>query len=432
MKRFLIIVFLITYIMSVSCTNNDNTEVVKNDTEITLNEQTLYQLGVLEATIQETSENINPEKSDKEEYNPINYNKQSGMWFTYMEYQDILYNKTESEFTESIKSRLVQAAQMGINTVYIHVRAFNDCCYKSDIFPQADYYSGNYDALEITLNEAHKLGLSVHAWLNPLRCQTDEQMKKLDTDFQIKKWYDDSKKNGTYIVKLENRWYLNPAYDEVREYIASGAAEIVRNYHVDGIHIDDYFYPTSETEFDADAFSESGSSDLDKWRIENINLMVSSIYDAVKKENKEVLFGISPQGNIDSNYSSQYADVKTWVSKTGYCDYIVPQIYYGFKNESCPFEKTVKKWVDLNTCKDISLVIGLGAYKVGNEDKWAGSGKNEWIEDKDIISKQAEYAAKNDLGIAIYSYDSTFSEKLNEERSDIAETVKKYYGGEQS
>ena len=124
--------------------------------------------------------------------------------------------------------------------VYVHVRAYNDCCYESDIFPCAEYYNGNYDALEITLNEAHKLGLSVHAWLNPLRCQTDEQMKTLDTNFQIKKWYNDSKKNGTYIVKLEDRWYLNPAYNEVREYIASGAAEIVRNYDVDGIHIDDY------------------------------------------------------------------------------------------------------------------------------------------------------------------------------------------------
>ena len=71
--------------------------------------------------------------------------------------------------------------------------------------------------------------------------------------------------------------------------------------------------------------------------------MVSSIYQAVKKENKEALFGISPQGNIDSNYSGQYADVKTWASESGYCDYIVPQIYYGFKNESCPFEETVKK-----------------------------------------------------------------------------------------
>ena len=116
------------------------------------------------------------------------------MWFTYMEYRDMLYNKTESEFTESIKNRLAQAAETGINTVYVHVRAYNDCCYESDIFPCAEYYNGNYDALEITLNEAHKLGLSVHAWLNPLRCQTDEQMKTLDTNFQIKKWYNDSKK----------------------------------------------------------------------------------------------------------------------------------------------------------------------------------------------------------------------------------------------
>lgn len=428
MKRLLIVVIIMACFMSVSCGNQENTETLNGDTDISLNEQTLYQLGVAEPTEQTATE---AENADDENYIPINYEKQAGMWFTYMEYRDMLYNKTESEFTESIKNRLAQAAEKGINTVYVHVRAYNDCCYESDIFPCAEYYNGNYDALEITLNEAHKLGLSVHAWLNPLRCQTDEQMKTLDTNFQIKKWYNDSKKNGTYIVKLEDRWYLNPAYNEVREYIASGAAEIVRNYDVDGIHIDDYFYPTSETEFDADAFSESGSNDLEKWRIENINTMVSSIYQAVKKENKEALFGISPQGNINSNYSGQYADVKTWASESGYCDYIVPQIYYGFKNESCPFEETVKKWKDINTCDDVSLIIGLGAYKVGNEDKWAGSGKNEWIEDSGIISRQAEYSAKNDLGIAIYSYDSAFSEKLAGELLYIAEIIKKYYGGEQ-
>ena len=134
MKRLLIVVIIMACFMSVSCGNQENTETLNGDTDISLNEQTLYQLGVAEPTEQTATE---AENADDENYIPINYEKQAGMWFTYMEYRDMLYNKTESEFTESIKNRLAQAAETGINTVYVHVRAYNDCCYESDIFPCA-------------------------------------------------------------------------------------------------------------------------------------------------------------------------------------------------------------------------------------------------------------------------------------------------------
>lgn len=391
---------------------------LNDDSEMSLSEQTIEQLGVFE-------------EKEVEGIGTINYEKQSAMWFTYMDYKDILKGKSESEFTKSISKRFDNAKEMGINTIYLHVRAFNDCYYHSEMFPVGEYYDSGYDPLKIMINEAHRRGLSVHAWINPLRCQTDEQMKKLDGRYLIKKWYDDRDKNGTYIVDLSGRWYLNPAYSEVREYIADGAAEIVENYNIDGLHIDDYFYPTSEESFDAAAFAGSGGSDLDKWRLENINTLVKSLYNTVKSKDPEILFGISPQGNIDSNYDSQYADVKKWMSESGYCDYITPQVYFGFENQNCPFRETVDKWKSMCVSSDVKLVIGICTYKIGSEDKWAGSGKNEWIENSGIVSAQAEYAAQNGLGTAVYSYDSTFSEQNAGERRLLSDMLNKKYGGEQ-
>lgn len=424
-KGFIILITLVTFIISVSCGNENNLPAVISDSEISLNEQNLNQLGIYDTT--ESSDSI-----EKVEYSVLNFEKQIGMWFTYMDYQSILKGKSEEEFTKSVISSFTNAKNLGVNTLFVSTRAFNDCYYNSKIFPKGEYYDGEYDPLEIVINEAHKLGLSVHAWVNPFRCQTDEQIKKIDDSFQIKKWYNDKEKNGTYIVRIEEKWYLNPAYPEVRDYVADGVKEIALNYDADGIHIDDYFYPTSDKEFDATAFSKSENTNLDQWRIDNINEVVSSIYNTVKSVNPDMLFGISPQGNIDLNYSSQYADVKTWISETGYCDYIVPQIYFGFKNENCPFKETVDKWINLNNCEDVKLVIGLCTYKIGNEDEWAGSGKNEWIEDSGIISQQVEYVAQNDLSFAIYSYASTFSNRITEEKETLLKTINKHYGGEQS
>lgn len=422
MKRlFFIFVVIFVLIINVSCKKAEihNKPSESYDPIVSLNEQTLEQLRVQEPT----------EKKEETEAGILNFDDQTGMWFTYMDYADILKGKNEEDFTQSVSSRFENAKKSGINTLYLHVRAFNDSYYKSKIFPKGEYYDADYDPLEIMINEAHKLGLSVHAWINPLRCQTDEQLKRLDESYTIKKWYDSDEKNGAYIVNIENNWYLNPAYTEVRSYISDGVKEIVQNYKVDGLHIDDYFYPTSEKTFDAAAFSESGSENLDEWRKDNINKMIKEIYSVIKAEDKNMLFGISPQGNINANYSSRYADVKKWASELGFCDYIVPQIYFGFENESCPFKDTVKLWREINSCKEVKLIIGLCTYKIGNEDKWAGSGKNEWKENRNIVSEQIQYCAENDLNISVYSYSSTFSEEIAKEQKSISETIRKY-GGE--
>lgn len=417
-----VILFTIISSMLLCGCSSDNNTAKSNSNDIHLYdyEQTPLQLGI---DTENPSDNIN---SDKLEYKPLNYSPQSAMWFTANDYPDILLGKTEEEFTTTIKERFSNAKSLGINTVYVHVRAFGDAYYNSELFSEGLFMSPNceYDPLDIMISTAHEMELSIHAWINPLRCQSEIQMNEMDDSFTLKQWFSDDDKKEKYMSLVGDRWWLCPAYTEVREFIAKGAAEIVHNYDVDGINIDDYFYPTENTDFDAYAFKQSNSKNLSEFRKEQCSLMVSEIYDAIKSENPNVLFGISPQGTLNGN-DKQYSDVKKWCSQDGYCDYIVPQIYFGLKNETAPFAETAALWKAMTTDGNIQLVIGICTYKMGKEDIYAGNGKNEWQNDHSISSKEVKLVRDMKLGTALYSYDSTFcptdenADYMEKERSAI-------------
>lgn len=335
-------------------------------------------------------------------YEPINYTDVRGLWIPYMRFDEIVNGKTEEEYRSAVKDLLSDAAGRSINTIYFHAHPNGDAYYDSDLFPVGNLHNGDYDPLAIMLEEAHEADVSVHAWLNPLRLQTEEQMAEIPDSFVTKQWTLEPEKN--YVGLVNGRWYLNPAYPEVRELISSAAAEIVEKYPVDGIHIDDYFFPTTDPDFDRAAFEASGASDLAMWRRENVTRFVKGIYDAVRTVNSKVLFGISPQGNINADYTTQYADVRLWGGTQGYCDYILPQIYYGFKNETMPFERTLRQWEELTAGSGVSLIIGLAAYKQGRNDQWAGAaGENEWIEEPDVIQRQIALVESSSAdGYALY------------------------------
>ena len=135
----------------------------------------------------------------------------------------------------------------------------------------------------------------------------------------------------------------------------------------------------------------------------------------IKDYDKEILFGISPDGNIENNYNSNYVDTITFVTKEGYLDYIMPQVYYGFLNSIKPFEETIKSWNNLITI-DIDLIPALAFYKSGNVDKYAKEGVNEWIEYNNIISREVmlSRSLSNYSGFAIFRYDSIFGNNLTE------------------
>lgn len=337
-----------------------------------------------------------------EGYEPLNFQRQVGIWLPYVKFPDIMQGKSEEEFRRCISELLSDASADNVNTLYFHVRPNGDAYYVSELFPKGTALDGSYDPLEIVIEEAHKAGISVHGWINPLRLQTEEQMSSVPEGFIVKEWIDAGE---PFVKNVNGKWYLDPAYPETVELLQASVREILDNYEVDGIHIDDYFYPTTDPDFDREAFEQSGSNDLSAWRTENVSRFVKAIHDTVKAKDERLKFGISPQGNIDADYDSQYADVRRWGSEEGFADYIVPQIYFGFENETHPFLPTLRQWEEITRGGAVSLIIGLAAYKLGREDRWAGEAAQlEWINDPDIISKQIEAVRDSSAdGYALYS-----------------------------
>ena len=352
-----------------------------------------------------------------------------GVWISYLEISTLLKNKSKSEFRQAVDKIYDNCVSIGINTVYVHARAFGDAFYDSQLFPASKYLSGTvgqgtgYDPYEILIDEAEKHGLSFHAWINPLRLCTNDDMQAISSDYTIKKWYN-SEYKGRYIVNVSGTWYLNPAYEETVQLVCDGVKEILDKYDVDGIHIDDYFYPTTDASFDSAAFASSGYYSLSAFRINNCNKLVKAIYNTVHSCSASAVFGASTQGSIENNINQLYADAESWC-KGGYVDYFAPQIYYGFNNSAQPFEKCTDTWVKMLKNTDVKLYIGLAVYKIGKEDTWAGDGKWEWCNTETMLKRQTEYARKQGCdGIILYSYNYIFtsgyvSSAINKEISNL-------------
>ena len=375
-----------------------------------------------ESSSSSSSESSAPSESSSSEEKPVqNTYAPSGetkaVWISYLEYQSILQGKSKSQFISNIKTMFGNLSKDGFNTVFVHVRSHSDSMYDSDIFPWSVYCTGTegkdpgYDPLEIMVAEAHSAGLKIEAWINPYRVKGTSNTSKIAGSSPAYKWLDSGK-----VIVLDNGIYYNPADEEVIELIVSGVEEIVRNYDVDGIHFDDYFYPTTSESFDKTYYNEykqnGGKLKLAEWRRQNVNTLIKEVYSAIKAIDSSCRFGVSPAGNMDQNYNTLYCDVYTWVTSKGYVDYICPQIYFGFNNKSKPYLTVLSEFSNMITRNDVELIVGLAAYKAGAEDTYAGeSGKKEWINNNDILARQVS-AARNESeysGFALYRYDSIYN-----------------------
>ncbi len=345
------------------------------------------------------------------------------VWFTYYELSSYLVDKSESEFKKSISKIFKELGKNGFNRVTVQVRPYADAFYKSSYFPTSKYCVGvqggelEYDPLEIMVRYAHKYGLSAEAWINPYRVSNDSDFSALSDDNTALQW-----KDTDNLIVCDSGIYFNPSSDDVTELIVNGVKEIAENYDVDSICFDDYFYPVKDSSIDDDLYSQykenGGESSLQDWRRDNVSNMVSSVYKEVKQINPDITFGISPASDMDNDYASLYADVEKWCNEDGYVDYICPQIYFGFKNENQPFMKTVKEWCSTAKC---DLYVALPLYKSGKEDEFAGElGKNEFVDNNNVISRQVQYLQKLDEvgGYYIFSYSSL--------KDDDAETQNLY------
>lgn len=342
---------------------------------------------------------------------------------------------SEGGFRAKAENMFADIAGRGFNHIFLQVRPFSDAFYKSEIFPWSKYISGEegkspgYDPLAVFIKVAHSHNLKLHAWINPYRISaTSSEMKHLADSNPAKSMYE---KNTSDIYVSQQGIYYNPASLTVQKLILDGVRELVNNYDIDGIHIDDFFYPTTSEDIDKTEYEKykqnSGNLTLDQFRLEQVNAFVSGMYSVAKAKDESIIVSISPGADIDKNMNELYADVRSWSQKEGFCDWLIPQIYYGFKNESKPFRETVKEWETLADERCVKLIIGLASYKCGEIDSYAGKGQNEWRENNDILSRQLKFLRAEKLsGYAIFSYGSLkfpnetmvkewefFSEELN-------------------
>lgn len=341
-----------------------------------------------------------------------------GVWFSYLELK-AAPKSSKKEFSSYLEKRFEQLKELSVNCVFVQVRPFADAIYKSEIFPSSSCVVKNrgdrlpFDFLKVIIDIAKKFSLSVHAWINPYRI-----LLKGENEEVLLKGGNEKTLSYPDTVSVSEGLFFSPASTKAQKIVISGVREILENYDVDGIHIDDYFYPTTDEEIDKTQFEDykksGGTMSLSNWRRENVNALVRGIYTAVKECSNKKIFSISPAGNIEKNRNVYFADVERWGSEDGYCDVLIPQIYFGFENGHLPFESCAKQWRKIVTNKNVSLCAGLALYKVGKEDLNAGSGKDEWKNENDIISRQVEFLrGENYAGFCLYSLQFVnFNEKL--------------------
>lgn len=327
---------------------------------------------------------------------------------------------------EKLKSEadeiLDNAADLGFNAVFLQVRPCADALYDSEIFPWSIYLTGeqgvspddDFDPLAYCVKGAHKRGMELHAWINPYRItRAAAEWDKLAANHP-------AKQHSEWVIEYKGNYYFNPALSEVQQLVIDGAVEIVRNYDVDGIHMDDYFYPGTDFDDSASFAALGGGAELGDWRRENVDTLVNGLYKAIKAADKSVSFGISPAGiwasktlnelgsdttSTFSSYYGSYADTRAWV-KSGWIDYIAPQIYWERGHKTADFTALLDWWSDLVKGTDVDLYIGLADYKT-LEAKAADSA---WYDGREIAEQLADCAENDEVdGVIHFRYGSIAS-----------------------
>ncbi|MFB5268391.1 family 10 glycosylhydrolase [Paenibacillus enshidis] len=325
----------------------------------------------------------------------------------------------QQEFT----NLLDDLAGMGINAVFVQVRASADAIYPSDTVPWGKYLTGvqgkspGYDPLAFMIEEAHKRGMEFHAWFNPFRASTTASTAGLAANHVAVQHPD-------WIVNNGSQLYINPGIPAAREQVIDDIMEVVNQYDIDGVHLDDYFYPYSGTFNDDTTYASYNDSGLNKgdWRRDNINRFVKELGAAIHAAKPDSQFGISPFGvwrnkaddptGSDTRagvtaYGTTYADVRTWI-KEGWVDYVAPQIYWSIGFSAAAYDKLVSWWSDEVEGTNVKLYVGHAPYKLGtSEQGWQTAqqiiDQLKWNENysgvKGDIFFSAQYLRKNPLGL---------------------------------
>lgn len=327
---------------------------------------------------------------------------------------------------------------LNFNAVVVQIRTAGDAFYPSNLSPISKYLTGNegkfaennFDYLKWMISESHLRGFEFHAWFNPYRATFD-----LNTAILSPK--NDYFVHNDWMIKYGTKFYYNPGLPAVQNHLTEIIAEVVKNYDIDAVHFDDYFYPykiEKEVFNDKNSFELYGikNQNIDDWRRSNVDSLMKKVHFAIKKEKKNVQFGISPFGvwrnksqdtlGSDSqagqtNYDDLYADPKIWM-KNKWIDYIVPQLYWSLDFKKASHRKLMEWW-STNT-ENANLFIGNGTYKINNDKDIAWKNKQQ-------IPLQIELArlTKNVQGNVFFS-----AESLINKNKEVVKLLKKVYNYE--
>lgn len=338
--------------------------------------------------------------------NEISFDKKA-VWFSYINMQTIKDNE-ESEFKSNFTQICETIKNNQLDTIIVQVRPFMDSIYPSDLFPISTSISStnfiNYDALEIMVDIAHNHNLKIEAWINPYRISYNEaQLNYFSENSMIADWI-----NSEHILINGSTAILNPASEKARDYIVSGVEEIINKYDVDGIHMDDYFYV--EALF--------GNTTMEE-RCQNVNLLVRQLYQTIKEKDASITFGISPQGNLD-NARNIGADIDTWLSESGYVDYVMPQIYWsdqwGMDGSVEMFSTRVSAYSDIHTNDNIKIYAGLALYLAGQNVR----DDIGWSQNTDNLKRQSEILKEYGWnGFSLFDYDNMNDPSTHEELNHL-------------
>ena len=329
-----------------------------------------------------------------------------GVWVATVKNLDIHRHHDAANYNKEIKAIFDSVSQHGANAVFFQVRSWNDAMYPSKLNPWSRWLTGKegvaiegLDPLAVALTEARRHKVQFHAWLNPYRvCEAPASISKEKAIVKLSK-DNFARKHPEYVISVsangQQLLILDPGYPQVRKHIVDSVKEILNVYAVDGIHLDDYFYPYSQIgnlDSKSAALHNKGKMPIDDWRRNNIDLLIKDLSDAVhaaaKRQKRRIVFGVSPFGiwanrkhNQDGSqteglesYYRLYADSRKWV-RLGWVDYIAPQLYWSFDYQAAAFAGLVEWWCRQVEGTNVELYIGMALYQAAPSGKWHETGE---------------------------------------------------------
>ena len=266
------------------------------------------------------------------------------------------------QMQRTLTYQLDELQKDGVNAIFFQVRPECDALYQSSIEPWSRFLTGQqgrgpqpwWDPLQWMVEQCHRRGMELHAWINPYRAKTKTTHELASSHIAVR--------HPERVFTYDGQLLLNPALKENRAFICHVCGDILRRYDVDGLHYDDYFYPypvAGEQIPDQQHFAANprGFSNIGDWRRDNVSLFVKELHDTVRAVKPWVKVGVSPFGiyrnkrssamgsdtNGLQNYDDLYADILLWVNN-GWVDYCVPQIYWEIGNKAADYETLIRWW----------------------------------------------------------------------------------------